>query len=616
MPFTGKLRFLGFALIFLLISDQVTGQSAAYFAQKAKDQILVNPDSALVYTDMALAKAANENNDSLLASIHLSRADAYRQIGMLKEWEDHLRLAAKINESVRDLHHDLLIHNLYGLLYMKKAQFDSAIHYFLLVRDKSLVQKDTVGIIKSYNNLGLIYSDIGDNDRAEEEYLMGIEYARLKKDSMGLQYLYNNLSNLYRHQKAFGKAIEYINYSIALAEQSNIVINAQRGYSNKGATYFQMQEFDEAEKALLKAASIAEAHTLKESLVKIYYHLAEVYIKTKRFSKAKANGNKVLSIAMEEKLTEDIKYGHEILYLVAKAEGDFDEALFQHEKYMEVRDSIFNVERAKSIAEIETKYQTVQKDLELQKLASDIEIMDKNKRLLRTRITFVSIGIALGLIAYFLYLSREEMQREKRQREEYTAGILLSRESERKELSKDLHDHIGQSLVLLNQSLDKGDVHASKQLTQSVLQDVRRVSRDLYPWQIEKLGLEAALKDLIQTVEKTTDILLTFDIDPLDEIVDRERGLQIYRILQECLNNLVKHSKAKSARISLHRENGHIHLVIQDNGSGFDQRVEFARSKSLGLMTLRDRAQTLNGKLEIESVIGKGSKFSFSFPAV
>jgi len=161
-----------------------------------------------------------------------------------------------------------------------------------------------------------------------------------------------------------------------------------------------------------------------------------------------------------------------------------------------------------------------------------------------------------------------------------------------------------------------GDIGKSKELTQDVLSDIRRVSRDLYPWQIEKLGLNAALIDLIKTTESVTDILLTYDIDPLDEFVDRERSLQVYRIVQECLNNLMKHSNARSARITLHRIDDQLQLIVQDNGNGFDYKVQLNNSKSLGLMTLKDRIQTLNGKLEIESAIGKGSRFAFSFPVL
>ncbi|MGB4846802.1 MAG: ATP-binding protein, partial [Saprospiraceae bacterium] len=123
-------------------------------------------------------------------------------------------------------------------------------------------------------------------------------------------------------------------------------------------------------------------------------------------------------------------------------------------------------------------------------------------------------------------------------------------------------------------------------------------------------------KDLIKNTESLTSILMTYELDPLDKFVDRDRALQVYRIVQECLNNLVKHSNARSARISMHRAGDDLNLVIQDNGSGFDTKVQLNSVKSLGLLTLKDRIQTLKGKLEIESSEGKGSRFSFSFPAI
>ncbi len=111
--------------------------------------------------------------------------------------------------------------------------------------------------------------------------------------------------------------------------------------------------------------------------------------------------------------------------------------------------------------------------------------------------------------------------------------------------------------------------------------DIRRVSLELYPWQIEKLGLESAIKELKKTTEQATDILLTYEIDPLDNILDREISLQLYRILQECLNNKGKHSKAISAKISIAVIGQQLKLTVQDNGAGFDYKMQLNNSNSL-----------------------------------
>ncbi|HZV71355.1 MAG TPA: sensor histidine kinase [Saprospiraceae bacterium] len=608
------LRYL--MLIFsLFIFQNSFAQTAEQLQAKADRIKRSDPDSNLIYTSQALTILKSHPNDSLQLQVMLTRMDGFRFLGLNEELIDGIRICDSLNAIVNDKKAEVTINNLYGLYYWKAAQFDSAIQYFVKVREQALILKDTTGIIKSYNNIGNIFADVGQGQKARDEFLIGVKYA-LHKDSLGLFYLYNGLSSYYREKKQYDSAIIYIKHSLDIAEKLNNMIDVQRAASNMGATYFMMKEYGKAEENLVRAVKLAEEQYVPESLVKIYYHLAEVYIATKRFKLAEEYGNRVVDMATKENFIEDIKYGHEILYQNAKASGNMAEALAQHEMYIVYKDSIFDADHMARITEIETKYKTAQKDLELQKLSSDIEIMDRNKKLTQTRFIFISLGVLLFFLALYLNRSVREMQREKRRREEYTAGILFSREDERKGLSRELHDHVGQNLVLLNQSLMTGDINKSKQLTQEVLSDIRRVSRELYPWQIEKLGLDAALKDLITTTESLTDILLTYELDPLNEFADRDRSLQVYRIVQECLNNLIKHSRARSARITLHRTGDDMQLTVQDNGSGFDTKAQMNNTKSLGLMTMKDRIQSLKGKLEIESAEGKGSRFSFSFPAV
>lgn len=605
-------RYWYWLITICFLSEAIVAQTSAEFLQKARDIFRSSPDSAVYYADKALQFSGL--SDSMRLEINLIKAESYRQRGDLDGFRNTLTTCQQLNHKVHHPKAALTISNLSGLYHWKLTNFDSAIYYFLDVRERALLLNDTIGIIKSYNNLGIIYSDIGEDAKSLSHYNKGVEFAIAARDSIGLIFLYTGLSNYYREQKEYDKAIDFIDRTLSISTQRNSLVEVQRALTNRGATYYRMKEYALAESSLLKGLEIAEEKYLAESLVKIYYHLGEVYIATRNYDKAESCGQKVLNIALKENFAEDVKYGHEMLYLVAKARGDYEEALHRHEMYMTVKDSIFNVENMANISEIETRYKTAQKDIQLLKLASDMEIMDRNKRLFRTRLLFVGLALFLLAIAYFLQRSRKDMQREKRQREAYTAGILRSREEERKLLSKDLHDHIGQNLVLLNQSLQRGDLTSSKELTQGVLEDIRRVSRELYPWQIEKLGLRGALIDLIRTAEKNTDILLTYEIDITDDIVDREKALQIYRILQECINNLIKHSKAVSARISLLKKDDRLMLTVQDNGAGFDYKMQLAGNKSLGLMTLRDRIQTLRGRLDVESDAGRGSKFSFSFP--
>jgi two-component system sensor histidine kinase UhpB len=225
----------------------------------------------------------------------------------------------------------------------------------------------------------------------------------------------------------------------------------------------------------------------------------------------------------------------------------------------------------------------------------------------------------------------EEALRESEQRLRFlTSQLLSAQERERKRISMELHDELGQSLALLKlqiRAIERGLGEDQQNLKSGcrellsyldgVIDDVRRLSRDLSPAVLEDLGLQSALKHLISGVSKHYAVSHTFEAADLDHLFPSDAQIIIYRIFQECLTNISKHAEATEVLITLKEYDGFISLVLEDNGAGFDTAQVSARRAlggGLGLAALDERARMLGGTLEIWSQPGAGTRVTCVIP--
>jgi len=255
-------------------------------------------------------------------------------------------------------------------------------------------------------------------------------------------------------------------------------------------------------------------------------------------------------------------------------------------------------------------------------LINKFPIPDKDGR--PTLIGAVGIDITLRRRA-------EEALRESEQRLRFlTSQLLSAQERERKRISMELHDELGQSLAVLKLQIraiergledDQQDLKAQcRELLHyldGVIDDIRRLSRDLSPAILEDLGLQSALQYLINAVSKHYSISQSFEVEDLDHLFPADAQIIIYRIFQECLTNISRHAGATEVSIAVRERDGLISLVFEDNGAGFDPTRVLARRASgrgLGLAALDERARMLGGALEIRSQPGCGTRVTCVIP--
>lgn len=226
--------------------------------------------------------------------------------------------------------------------------------------------------------------------------------------------------------------------------------------------------------------------------------------------------------------------------------------------------------------------------------------------------------------------AEEALKRSEKQLRRLSSMILTAQEEERRKISRELHDELGQSLAVMkfqvravekqlreDQGALKAECENTLQYMNTVIENVRRLSRDLCPPLLQDMGLTRALRWLADNLKKSYGIRLVLDAADVDHLFPKNAQTNIYRIVQEALTNIMKHSGAANARVVIRRGRGSVAVFIEDDGKGFrkdDVAAHDPEAKGLGLVSMEERVGMLGGSLSIWSEQGRGTRVSFSIP--
>jgi len=233
-------------------------------------------------------------------------------------------------------------------------------------------------------------------------------------------------------------------------------------------------------------------------------------------------------------------------------------------------------------------------------------------------------ALLLIFIGILVYLYFKAVEKNKKDFEEFKKKIIESQEKDWKVIAGELHDSIGQNLsatnIFLQQSqkkiydgiTDAEGLNKASDLIMETLDEVRRISQRLYPKQIERLGLTVSIEAMVERLAEATGIMIARNIENIDAFLTKENEVQYFRIIQELLNNIIKHSEASNVVLNIKRSKIFIITEVEDNGVGFD--VNDKAGAGFGLMNIDERIRILKGTYDIKSGIGKGTKFRITVP--
>jgi two-component system, sensor histidine kinase LadS len=244
------------------------------------------------------------------------------------------------------------------------------------------------------------------------------------------------------------------------------------------------------------------------------------------------------------------------------------------------------------------------------------------KRWLDLLLIILAIVIYIGYYIQFIRLKKVH----DRQRE-FSHSLIDLQEKERKRIAAELHDSIAQSILIIKNSALIGlrsKKHPSKmvkQLTEiseyasQTLQEIRKVTQNLRPVLLDRLGLTESLRHLAGTISSASSIEISTSIDQVDNLLNKEAEINLFRIVQESLNNIVKHSQATQAEISVKKDPKNIRIFIKDNGKGLNaQHTETRSDGGIGLVVMAERIKMLDGTWQISSFTGNGTTIQVEIP--
>jgi len=234
------------------------------------------------------------------------------------------------------------------------------------------------------------------------------------------------------------------------------------------------------------------------------------------------------------------------------------------------------------------------------------------------------ILLIIGLLGYTRQRKLSKIREELHRQSEFTKQLINTQEAERKRIAGELHDSLGQNLLVIKNKLlsemkiqkENSNLSELSGLTSDTLQEVRNISHNLHPYQLEQLGLTKAIEFIIKSVSDSGNLIFRSDIDNIDSALNQQNEINIYRIIQECMNNILKHSSASEVDMSIKKNENNLSIHVFDNGKGFlsEHQQNLKDGGSFGLMGISERVKLLNGKLEIESSYGKGTRIQIEIP--
>lgn len=234
----------------------------------------------------------------------------------------------------------------------------------------------------------------------------------------------------------------------------------------------------------------------------------------------------------------------------------------------------------------------------------------------------VALGVAaLGGLLYEYRVSR--LRKAKAAQEGFSRRLIESQEQERKRIAAELHDSLGQNLLIIKnralialteaETMDdaRDQLDQISSMSSQALDEVRQISYNLRPYQIDRLGLTKAIRSMLRKVGDSSGVVFAVDMDPIEGLFSKESEISLYRVVQESVNNIVKHSEASQARVSIKRDARTLHICIEDNGMGFKPEAITGKS-GFGLTGIGERARMMGGRHSIQSAPGQGTTVSIT----
>ncbi len=618
----------------LNIIDTVHDRSNFAFLIRKKGTCFIHLskyDSALFYLNKAVKLAKEVNNDQVLADAEMSIGYVYRIKTEKDSSKVHFLRAYELFRSLNDSVGMAKIgHNL-SEFYKTVSTYDSALWYALRTHKTFKKLGDTALYVRSLINLGNVYDIIGSYDSALSCYTIAYKLSERIPDYWMINKIHINRGTIYYRQGIYLKARSELLIAKDYFEEINNTHELSVIYSNLILTFKKLGELDKAIDYGKKALETAEEEGNEELKLSSLNNIGQAYSKKGDLQMASSYLYNCLDLAIKSQYKGELKNVYSSLSGLYVEQGDYKMALDFYMKSDSVAGLIMNIAILEEINRLNAEY-------ELQKHKDNIRIKDlelKETRLERNLVYGISVFVVSLLIWLALFYSmrlrknriisnQKIKQLEDEKRLLAAQSVIVGQEKERKRIARELHDGIGVLLSTAKIQFSSIEDDKSNTKTNEIFRkahhmldkagkEVRRISHDMMPGVLSKFGLREALEDMFEDLEDISELEIDLKLHCSDERLPDNTEIMLYRVVQEMVNNTIKHAQAKKITCTITRKDDSIEIEYADDGIGFDEK-SLPHNKSLGLFGIRSRIDFLSGTVEIQNEEGKGSRFSIFVP--
>lgn len=445
----------------------------------------------------------------------------------------------------------------------------------------------------------------------------------------------------YRNMQIYSKGDDDTNFKLAIqymmkARKVFINANLTRNIAlidkEIGVTYLQQLEYKTALRYLNFAEERFKLIDYKQELGALYRAIGQCYLNLKRFKEAKKYIDKALEAAIAEQYLQHIEESYESLYNYYKLTGNSAAALASHEKWMDAKDSLTERKNFEKVLEMTRKYETEKKEQEINILNKENTIQKLSIAKQKTTMgIIVGISLASVVIAGLLYNRNKNKQKlflqeqKLEQRAELTRAVIDAEEKERVRIASDLHDGVGQLFsavkMNLNGLIERVDMPRDEDrflaektlaLVEESCKEVRYISHQMMPNMLLRSGIASDVKNFIEKIDSEK-LKVKVEANGFKDKLESNVETVLYRVIQEAVNNVIKHAHATLLDIKLNREPSGISATIIDNGLGFDTTAVDGFA-GIGLKNIAARVEYLKGTVSFRSAPGAGTSLRVWVP--
>ncbi len=638
-------------LVFMSIAFQVTAQENQYL------------DSLL-----KLLPNAREDSNKVLLLVDIGNE---LEISDFEKAKQYYVQAKHLSETINYQMGIIKYYTNYSAVLNMQSKFDSSLLLNLQSVEIAKATGQKERLASCLNNVGTSYHNLEDYERATDYYLRSTAILEELQRYDRLDILYSNIATIFLETRMYDKSYRYNEKAVAAALKLNNNMRLGTALSNFGGLLSSIKKFDSSKLLLQQAKEYMEENKTSYEYMNLLLNTSNVYLQTgdykklgefskeakqladksgdslaivtalygianskffeKDFSGTKALCEQGLAISLRNDYKEKKQNFYEMLSELALADGNLGEYDRYNHLSIEAADEEMNTTLQKNIQLLDKKYETEKKNNEIEQLTKDKKIKSLwNYILVGSMLTL----LLLSLLSLRSYLQKKKLQQqritelEKEKQLLATEAVLKGQEEERSRLAKDLHDGLGGMLSGVKYSFSsmKDNLIMTPENMQgfergldmldSSISELRRVAHSMMPEALMKFGLNAALRDFCTGINGSGIIKLVYQSYGIDDLkLEQATSVTIYRIIQELLNNVMKHAAATKAVVQVNKEDNKLLITVEDDGKGFDTLL-LSQSKGIGWTNIQNRLDFLKAKLDVQSGEGKGTSVNIEITIV